>query len=655
MLIDANLLRSSSLPFLAWRVDDFFSLQIGGPATKNPEVHQIWLHAAPLLRVTRVTTRTVQYLLVKKQTNMGRATTIAAAVWLLVLAVPTFTLGFGPSTFTARQHVPKSAPVHPLHRQPSLLQLSAQQRPTDEELEEEARLKVLESRRYQIRSMLKSAESLRTFRINNGYVPEIDPSTGKPIKSDGKSALTLTAFVVAFGAVVLRVGGRAALVSGLGLNFAQDNPDLKDSIDVVLSGAADMSLPVEAALFILGWTFVKVFCFDAGGIVLAFSSGVLFGGVLQGAVMSAFAATVGSSAAFFLAKIDSPVRKKALELLDEYPSLRGIEKVVAEDGLKAILTLRLAPVLPIPIGLYNYVYGVTSVPFLDFAGGIFLGSLKPYLLDAYLGVFSMSIVDGSINESGGLQDVILLVALGVSVLIGVFASQLAGETFESITEEIEKEQKEKAEEEGAPVDDGITREVMGMKIPQWLVGFQLRLQEADERIDEFIKIEHQAGVWNYTKKDGGPPRDLDPAYYADSPEILNKDKGFDFSGSICDGLVLSPALFKSYLKYADPLWTEENLKEEAEELSKLKAERENVVSATPISAERNESGLNEEELVRLAAFASAASLSIEGETKEGEVKQPTNIAGQKEILLDLLQRMRTVTEARLREVESELQ
>ena len=88
----------------------------------------------------------------------------------------------------------------------------------------------------------------------------------------------------------------------------------------------------------------------------------------------------------------------------------------------------------------------------------------------------------------------------MSVLIGVFASQLAGETFESITEEIEKEQKEKAEAEGdVEVEDGITREVMGMKIPQWLVGFQLKLQEADQRIDEFITIEHQAGVWNYTQ------------------------------------------------------------------------------------------------------------------------------------------------------------
>ena len=60
-----------------------------------------------------------------------------------------------------------------------------------------------------------------------------------------------------------------------------------------------------------------------------------FGGVLQGALLSAFAATIGSSVAFALAKLDTPVRKKALELVEEYPSLRGIEKVVAKDGIKA--------------------------------------------------------------------------------------------------------------------------------------------------------------------------------------------------------------------------------------------------------------------------------------------------------------------------------
>ena len=186
--------------------------------------------------------------------------------------------------------------------------------------------------------------------------------------------------------MLLRIGGRAALVSALGLDFATDNPELKDGLENVLQYASTIGTESELALFILAWTAVKVFCFDAGGVVLALASGILFGGVWQGAVVSAFSATVGSSVAFGLAKLDTPVRKKALEVVDEYPSLRGIEKVVAKDGIKAIVTLRLAPVLPIPIGLYNYVYGVTNVPYLDFAGGIFFGSLKPYLLDSYLGV-----------------------------------------------------------------------------------------------------------------------------------------------------------------------------------------------------------------------------------------------------------------------------
>uniref|UniRef100_A0A7S0AZW8 Uncharacterized protein n=1 Tax=Minutocellus polymorphus TaxID=265543 RepID=A0A7S0AZW8_9STRA len=123
---------------------------------------------------------------------------------------------------------------------------------------------------------------------------------------------------------------------------------------------------------------------------------------------------------------------------------------------------------------------------------------------------------------------------------------------------------------------------------------------------------------------------------------------------------MSPALFKSYLKYADPLWTEEDLKEEAEELSRLKEEQASnptATAATATTAEQLEAGREEEELVRLAAFASAASLSIGGEANEEEAVIPTAETEKepKELLLDLLQRMRKVTEARLLKVESELQ
>ena len=324
----------------------------------------------------------------------------------------------------------------------------------------------------------------------------------------------------------------------------------------MLNYASTIGTEAELGLFVLAWTAVKVLCFDAGGVVLALASGILFGGVWQGAVVSAFSATVGSSVAFGLAKLDTPVRTRALEVVEDYPSLRGIEKVVAKDGLKAILTLRLAPVLPIPIGMYNYVYGVTNVPYLDFAGGIFLGSLKPYLLDSYLGVFGKQLVDGTAGESS-TQDILLLVALGVSVLIGVFASQLASETWVSINEEVELEKKAAAEKEDT-TEDGVTRQIMGMGLPQWIVGFQLSLQAADERVGAMVVEEYNAKVWNYTQEELGLDATINPAAQISSPEIANANKGFDFPASICDGLVLSPNLLSAYFMYADPLYQEED-------------------------------------------------------------------------------------------------
>jgi len=92
--------------------------------------------------------------------------------------------------------------------------------------------------------------------------------------------------------VTLRVGGRAALVNGLGLDFMQSDPELMNQIDSFLNWCGSLGPVLEPAAFIAAWTFVKVFCFDAGGVVLALASGVLFGGVLQGAAISALGATI---------------------------------------------------------------------------------------------------------------------------------------------------------------------------------------------------------------------------------------------------------------------------------------------------------------------------------------------------------------------------
>jgi hypothetical protein len=289
--------------------------------------------------------------------------------------------------------------------------------------------------------------------------------------------------------------------------------------------------------------------------------------------------------------------------------LNCILQVVAKDGLKAILTLRLAPVLPIPIGLYNYVYGVTNVPYFDFAGGIFLGSLKPYLLDSYLGVFGKQLVDGTAEtEVGSTQDILLLVALGVSVLIGVFASQLANETWESINAEVEREKAERGEEE----EDRVMREFMGMTLPQFIVGFQLSMKAADKRVNAMIEEEYHAKYWNYTTEELASRNDvIDPATFPTSPEVMGRGKGFDIAQDICNGLCLSPNLLGAYFRYADPLFDENKALADKERLHKTSvASESSTLETNPLDTETPIENKQSDDMQTMITDASADDLLV---------------------------------------------
>mmetsp|Transcript_20731 Transcript_20731/g.49227 ORF Transcript_20731/g.49227 Transcript_20731/m.49227 type:complete len:636 (-) Transcript_20731:82-1989(-) len=543
---------------------------------------------------------------------------------------------------------------------------------------EQARLGIWKSRRAQIRQMLKGAESFRNYRIDEGLVPEIDEETGKPVKGgDSKTAVTITAFAVAAGAVILRIGGRAALVSAVGLDFLTDNPELQQQMTQVLDYSETVDPAVKAGLFWLAWTGVKVFCVDAAGVVLALSSGILFGGVLEGTIMSALGATIGSTAAFGLAKADTPLRKKALEIVEDNPSLRGIDKVVTEDGLKAVLTLRLCPILPIPLGAYNYVYGTTNVKFLDFAGGIFLGSLKPYLLDSYLGYFGKQLVDGSAaSQEGTLQDYALVAALGVSVLVGVFASQLASETFDAVLQEQEEEEKArkaKQREEGTIDDDEkVVTEIFGVELPEWAVKFQYALKEAEGRMTDLVLQEYDAKVWNeteelkflglYTVQNQTLTDDRNPAIVnPNSPEITQRYQDIDFGASTCDGIVLSPVLFAFFLQFSDPLFDEQEFENER----KLEGKEKEKISSGLVSSETSASSPTNESTLRLASVAAAAMTAAVAATTldpndamadTSSISEPAgNLEVRRGTLLNELQLLKDETTQRLEELDRKLE
>lgn len=360
------------------------------------------------------------------------------------------------------------------------------------------------------------------------------------------------------------------------------------------------------------------------------------------------------------AKADTPVRKKAIEIVEENPSLRGLERVVADEGLKAVLTFRLAPVLPIPLGMYNYVYGITNVRYVDFAGGIFLGSLKPYFLDSYLGYMGKSMIDGTASE-GGLQDYALIAVLGVSVLIGVFASQLASETWEAIQKEEEADRLSQGLDDEKDDDDSVTTEIFGMELPMWIVGFQYGLQDADVRMNNLVLQEFDAKIWNCTSDSMFSKSDLpankNPALIdPKSPEITEKYQGVDFGATTCDGLVLSPILFTYFLKFADPLFDEAKFQVEREQEDATAAAKKLAVEATTTLTT---TAPNEVLTTVVTTAVSTASSATEPSPVASEVVKPVNINEpslqfKEGMFLNQLQQLKDETKQRIEDTNKKL-
>ena len=310
-----------------------------------------------------------------------------------------------------------------------------------------------------------------------------------------RSAFIASAGVVVVGALVLRLGGRAALVSLLGLDFVAEM-GLGDQIDQVTSIAAQLG-PLAIIGFVGAWCVAKVFLLDVISIALAFSSGILFGGVFEGALLSAAGATIGSLVAFQLSR--GALQSRAEEAIAEQPVARALAKVVEEDGFRTVFVLRLAPIIPaLPLGAYSYVYGASSLRWPTFAFATFLGSIKPYLIDSYAGVFSKQIIDGA--ELGSSRDLILLIGLGVLVLVGTFATDLAGEIFDNVQTEVKAEETRRIAA-GLDPTTGLTPEETAAKEAaksKGLVLGPLNTTQVAEWLDAnaFVGLRNEAdGVW----------------------------------------------------------------------------------------------------------------------------------------------------------------
>ncbi|GMH59143.1 hypothetical protein TrLO_g15020 [Triparma laevis f. longispina] len=399
--------------------------------------------------------------------------------------------------------------------------------------------KVWKSRRKIIRSTLSTATAIRT-ELAPPEDDDDDDEENTP-ESVAKQTLALTTFTAVAASVIIRVGGRGAIIGGLGVAPPEtfDSgpfPDIYNAISNL--HCTDPESYVSAVLLLLPiWIFLRVFMLDYVAIPIAFLAGITFNNVLLGAAITSTLSMTGSSVGFLLARYTPWGAKACEKITNSNPAVRGVNKLVVKEPIKTVFTARLAPLLPIPIGGYNYIYGgLTSIRYADFALGTWLGGLKPYLLDAYLGKLSFEITGGADSLRESVDDWVLVAVVAVAVGVGALASNMVGEGWEEVKSEIEaEERRKKLDPDPDPNDD------------DWLAKFRLpwadEWEAAEEKIMKVVQREYELKL--FEEEDPLAPN---PALEHDAPE--NAD--LSLASLTMESVAFSIIMFSVLWKYGDP-------------------------------------------------------------------------------------------------------
>ncbi|XP_078441298.1 uncharacterized protein LOC144711237 isoform X2 [Wolffia australiana] len=171
--------------------------------------------------------------------------------------------------------------------------------------------------------------------------------------------------------------------------------------------------PAGYALFVAVYTGLEIIALPA--IPLTMSAGLLFG-TLTGTILVSISGTLAASAAFLIARYFA--RDRVLKLVEGNEKFMAIDRAIGENGFKVVALLRLSPLLPFAVG--NYLYGLTSVEFLPYVLGSWLGMLPGTWAYVSAGAFGRAIIEESGEGLPGGNG--QLITLGIGLFITVFAA-----------------------------------------------------------------------------------------------------------------------------------------------------------------------------------------------------------------------------------------
>jgi uncharacterized membrane protein YdjX (TVP38/TMEM64 family) len=151
------------------------------------------------------------------------------------------------------------------------------------------------------------------------------------------------------------------------------------------------------------------------GLPLTLGAGFLYGAIIGTLVVSP-ASVAGATLAFLIARYLA--RDWVTRRIKKYPQVAAIDRAIEKKGFKAVVLLRLQPVLP--FNILNYALGLTSIRLRDYMLASWIGMFPATVLYVYLGSVMNDISDllrgrpnsgmaGRLLLWGGLAATIVLV------------------------------------------------------------------------------------------------------------------------------------------------------------------------------------------------------------------------------------------------------
>ncbi|XP_041004338.1 TVP38/TMEM64 family membrane protein slr0305-like [Juglans microcarpa x Juglans regia] len=221
------------------------------------------------------------------------------------------------------------------------------------------------------------------------------------------------------------------LLVGFVGGFAAVGYVYKDQINAFLSQFStfiDGYGPAGYALFVAVYAGLEILAIPA--IPLTMSAGLLFGSVI-GTIIVSISGTVAASVAFLIARYFA--RERILKLVEGNKKFLAIDKAIGENGFRIVTLLRLSPLLPFSLG--NYLYGLTSVKFVPYVLGSWLGMLPGTWAYVSAGAFGRAVIqeESEVGLPGGNGQLLTLgLGLLATALAATYVTRLAKDAIKDI-------------------------------------------------------------------------------------------------------------------------------------------------------------------------------------------------------------------------------